>query len=134
HSRSAEPRNSRGQIPRRTTDQSRDGRRETDVHRRLRSTSEVAPRAEQQNNYLGFFALASQSALALSQAFTHCLNSFSAWRRSTPRRRDWDSAIPHESVQLLCFSVQGSAVVAANNIMAHPLIMSAATEIFFFTL
>jgi hypothetical protein len=42
--------------------------------------------------------------------------------------------IPHESVQPLCFSVHGSAVVAANIIITHPLMMSAATEICFFTL
>jgi hypothetical protein len=36
-------------------------------------------------------------------------------------------------VQLLCFSVHGSAVVAANIIMTHPLIMNAATQICFFT-
>jgi hypothetical protein len=37
-------------------------------------------------------------------------------------------------VQLLYFSAQGSAFVAANIIMTPPLIMSAATHIFVFTL
>jgi hypothetical protein len=36
-------------------------------------------------------------------------------------------------VQLLYFSAQGSAFVAANIITTHPLIMSAATHIFVFT-
>ncbi|HEX4630839.1 MAG TPA: hypothetical protein VH188_07715 [Chthoniobacterales bacterium] len=41
---------------------------------------------------------------------------------------------PHESVQLLYFSAQGSFVfVAANIIATPPLIMTAATQIFVFT-
>jgi hypothetical protein len=63
----------------------------------------------------------------------HFLKVFSAWRRSTPRRRDRDWANPHESVQLLYFSSQGVAFVAANIPMTHPLIMSAAAHIFVFT-
>jgi hypothetical protein len=39
----------------------------------------------------------------------------------------------HESVQLVYFSVQGSTF-AANTIITHPLIMSAAAHIFVFTL